>query len=73
MWKNLVYTQSNSDTTARWSSITFFWYTLYENTMSSITVTDKRRQKHNTMSSAQFPDHYILIDYGFSYSNKTIL
>jgi hypothetical protein len=24
MWKHLVYTQSNSDTTARWSSITFF-------------------------------------------------
>jgi hypothetical protein len=29
MWKNLVHTQSNSDTIARWSSITFFWYTLY--------------------------------------------
>jgi hypothetical protein len=24
MWKNLVHTQSNSDTIARWSSITFF-------------------------------------------------
>jgi hypothetical protein len=29
MWKNVVHTQSNSDTIARWSSITFFWYTLY--------------------------------------------
>jgi hypothetical protein len=29
MWKNLVHTQSNSDTIARWSSITFFLYTLY--------------------------------------------
>jgi hypothetical protein len=25
MWKNLVHTQSNSDTIARWSSITFFF------------------------------------------------
>jgi hypothetical protein len=24
MWKNLVHTQSNSNTIARWSSITFF-------------------------------------------------
>jgi hypothetical protein len=29
MWKNLVHTQSNSDTIARWSSMTFFLYTLY--------------------------------------------
>jgi hypothetical protein len=29
MWNNLVHTQSNSDTIARWSSITFFLYTLY--------------------------------------------
>jgi hypothetical protein len=29
MWKNLVHTRSNSDTMARWSSITFFLYTLY--------------------------------------------
>jgi hypothetical protein len=29
MRKNLVHTQSNSDTIARWSSITFFLYTLY--------------------------------------------
>jgi hypothetical protein len=29
IWKNLVHTQSNSDTIARWSSITFFLYTLY--------------------------------------------
>jgi hypothetical protein len=32
MWKNLVNTQSNSETIARWSSIIFFWYTLYINT-----------------------------------------
>jgi hypothetical protein len=25
MWKNLVHTQSNSDTIVRWSSITFFF------------------------------------------------
>jgi hypothetical protein len=29
MWKNLVHTQSNPDTIARWSSITFFLYILY--------------------------------------------
>jgi hypothetical protein len=29
--KNLVHTHSNSDTIARWSSITFFLYTLYSN------------------------------------------
>jgi hypothetical protein len=27
MWKNLVHTLSNSDTIARWSSITFFFDT----------------------------------------------
>jgi hypothetical protein len=32
MWKNLVHTQSNSDTIARWSSITFFLNTLYRET-----------------------------------------
>jgi hypothetical protein len=30
MWKNLVHMQSNSDTIGRWSSITFFLYTLYK-------------------------------------------
>jgi hypothetical protein len=33
MWKNVVHTQSNPDTIARWSSITFFLYTLYINTL----------------------------------------
>jgi hypothetical protein len=29
IWKNLVQTQSSSDTIARWRSITFFLYTLH--------------------------------------------
>ena len=38
MWKNLVHTQSNSDTIARWSSITFFLYTLYSKLFNIVLI-----------------------------------
>jgi hypothetical protein len=41
MWKNLVHTQSNSYTIARWSSITFFFiHPVYPHDMPHVKVTE---------------------------------
>ena len=50
--KNLVHTQSNSDTIARWSSITFFLYTLYNLLYNS----NKSNYTHHCSSAKHFFD-----------------
>ena len=56
MWKNLVHTQSNSDTIARWSSITFFFIhpvqQLYHSLSSYMVIADSvlRTARENYIS-----------------------